>query len=64
MKNKDSIDDIMNLPLLTIKQTALLLQVSTKTIHNKIDKGDLPCLRIGKVIRIKRVELLNLDIKE
>ena len=64
MKNKESIEDIINLPLLTIKQTALLLQVSKKTVHNKIDRGDLPCLRIGRVVRIKRIELLNLDIKE
>lgn len=55
-----SLEDLMKLPLLTIKQTAQLLQVTKRTIHNKINEGELPCLKIGRVVRIKRIELLSL----
>lgn len=59
-QSEASLEELMKLPLLTIKQAAQLLQVTTKTIHNKLDNNELPCLRIGRVVRIKRIELLNL----
>jgi excisionase family DNA binding protein len=37
---------------LTVSEAAARLQVSVKTIRRLIDRGDLPALRIGHLIRI------------
>ena len=37
---------------LTVSEAATRLQVSAKTIRRLIDRGDLPALRIGHLIRI------------
>jgi len=37
---------------LTVSEAATRLQISAKTIRRLIDRGDLPALRIGHLIRI------------
>jgi excisionase family DNA binding protein len=38
--------------LLTIKEVALELQISEKTVSRLVQKGEIPSLRIGRSIRI------------
>ena len=44
-------------PLLTIRQTASVLQVSVKTVRRWIKGGDLVAHRIGRQLRISRDDL-------
>ena len=37
--------------LLTIKETAELLGVSDRTVWTLTDRGELPCVRIGRSVR-------------
>jgi excisionase family DNA binding protein len=67
MKNNDDDDDAVasvmaantsNFPtLLTLEQTANVLQVTTRTIHRWIDTGDLVAHRIGRGLRISEADL-------
>ena len=45
--------------MLTVKEAADLLRVNVKTIHKLLAAGDLPHLRLGRVIRIDRRMLLS-----
>lgn len=42
---------------LTMRQAASRLAVSVPTIHRAVQKGELPCQRIGRVIRIRPDDL-------
>ena len=44
--------------LLTIREVAELENVCTKTIRRRVDSGELPALRDGRVIRIRPRDLL------
>jgi len=41
-----------NIEMLTVKEAAEMLRVNVKTIHKLLASGDLPHLRLGRVIRI------------
>ena len=41
-------------PALTVKETAALLKVSTKTVLNMIQRGQLPARKVGRVWRLSR----------
>jgi len=41
----------------TVNQTAGLLSVSTKTIRRLIKSGDIPYLRVGRIIRLSHKEI-------
>ena len=41
----------------TIKQTADLFSVSTKTISRLIHSGELPCVRVGRCVRLPHKQL-------
>ncbi len=43
--------------LLTIKDVADRLQMSSRTIHRLIAAGDLTVIRIGRVVRVSEVAL-------
>ena len=43
--------------LLTIKEAAAYLRVSTRTVQRQIKNRDLRVVRIGRSVRIDRVEL-------
>ena len=59
IQDKETAADIMELPLITIEQAAILFQVSSRTIRNKLGKGEIPYIKIGTIIRIKREEFLT-----
>lgn len=44
-------------PLLTVDDAAAYAKVSTKTVRRWIDAGDLPALRLGKLLRIRPEDL-------
>lgn len=46
--------------LLSIADVAVQLQLSTKTVHRMIKRGDLPAHRLGRQIRITLYDLLGL----
>ncbi len=45
--------------ILTVKQAAVLLQVSTKTLYDWVNIPSFPAMKIGNVIRIPRNLLIN-----
>lgn len=48
------------LQLLTINQTAALMQVSTRTVRRLIETKALKPVRIGRAIRVQRLQVENL----
>lgn len=42
-----------HLPLLTVDDVAEALQSSTKTVRRLIEHGDLPHLRVGRLVRVR-----------
>jgi len=44
-------------PLLTIEETSKILKVSPKTVRRRIDNGELPFIRDGRVLRIRPEDL-------
>lgn len=43
--------------LLTVKQAAELLSFSRPTVYKLLEEGTLPCVRLGKAVRIARADL-------
>ncbi len=43
--------------LLSVDATATQLSVSTKTVRRLITSGALPCCRVGRLVRIRAVDL-------
>jgi len=39
-------------PLLTLQDSADILQVSMKTLRRRIDAGELPVIRDGRILRV------------
>jgi len=46
--------------LLTINEAAAYLRVSPRTLQRQVKDGQLPVVRIGRSVRIERVELEHL----
>lgn len=49
-----------NLELISVTDIASILKVSTKTVYNHIDKGQIPqslIIRLGNQIRMKQQDL-------
>ncbi|WP_425441153.1 helix-turn-helix domain-containing protein [Ruegeria marina] len=44
-------------PLLTIEDVAAVLQCSLKTVQRRIDAGDLPVIRDGRMVRVHPADL-------
>jgi putative molybdopterin biosynthesis protein len=44
-------------PLLTPAEVAQLANVSRKTVHREIDRGELPAVHVGRQLRIDTTEL-------
>src|SRR5689334_12193540 len=43
--------------LLTVAEVATMLKLNQQTIRNYIDRNELPCVRVGRRVRIKRPDL-------
>jgi excisionase family DNA binding protein len=54
----------MDKELLTPQDVADLFGVSKRTVQLWIKKGELPVIKIGRTVRIKRDELLTLPRRE
>jgi excisionase family DNA binding protein len=39
--------------LLTVAETAQLFKLNQQTVRNWIDRGELPCVRVGRRVRIR-----------
>ncbi len=48
--------DDMSEPLMTVKEVAADMKASEKTIRRRIETGDLPVIRDGRLIRIRPME--------
>jgi len=44
-------------PFLTVAEVAEILRLNPQTVRNWIDAGSLPAIRVGRRVRIKRVDL-------
>ena len=44
-------------PFLTVAEVAEILRLNPQTVRNWIDAGTLPAIRVGRRVRIKRVDL-------
>lgn len=44
--------------LLTVAEAARMLRLSPKAVRNRIDRGQLPVIRLGRSVRIRRRHLL------
>jgi excisionase family DNA binding protein len=51
------VDVAGNDEFLTVADVAELLKLNQQTVRNWIDRGDLPAVRIGRRVRIRRSEL-------
>ena len=45
--------------LLSVNEAAIELSVCTKTVRRLIERGALPCCRIGRLVRIRAVDLVE-----
>lgn len=45
--------------LLSVEATAQQLSVCTKTVRRLIDRGALRCCRVGRLVRIRAVDLVE-----
>ena len=52
-----SLDDLSHPEFLTVTQVALILQVSPRQVYRWIDGGQLPAVRLGRIVRIHRADL-------
>ena len=43
---------------LTVEEVANLMKISNKTIYSWCAKGYLPCVKLGRLVRINKDELL------
>ena len=50
--------------ILTTKQTAEALAVSTQTVYELIKNGDISCIVIGRIKRIPKVSLIRFILGE
>ena len=53
-------DPVPEPEMLTVKEAAGVLRVNVKTIHKLLVSGDLPHVRLGRVIRIPARVLLSI----
>jgi excisionase family DNA binding protein len=46
--------------MMTVRETAEAFRVNTKTVYAMIGRGDLRCVRVGRLIRIPRTVVASL----
>jgi len=51
-------------PLLTAKEVSLHLRCSQKNVYDMATIGEIPCIRVGRLIRFKRSAIDNLGVKQ
>lgn len=46
-------------PLLTVREAAELLNISSRTLYAHVETNRIPCLRIGRAVRFDREALIE-----
>ena len=65
VENTHSLSALRATPFLTVKETAALLGVSTRTVYAWIQDGRIPSVRLGpKLLRVPTERLLALGQEE
>jgi len=52
MKRGESVES-----LLTVKEVAETLKVTERTVYNLIERGDIPRVKVGRAVRIRREDM-------
>jgi excisionase family DNA binding protein len=42
---------------MTVTEAATALRVSTKTVRRMLDRGELDCVRVGRLVRIRAEDI-------
>ena len=51
--------------LLTAKQVSELLEVHLSTVYDWVERGMIPCVKLGRLIRFKKTEVFHwVDLHE
>lgn len=53
----DTVLDMSNLRLLTIRDVSQILQISSQTLYKMIEAGEIPAIRIGNQWRFEEEQL-------
>lgn len=48
--------DLLENQYLTVDEVAIIMKVSAKTVYDWCSKGYIPCLKLGRLVRIDRDE--------
>ena len=51
------LDELSRPEFLTVAQVANILQVSPRQVYRWVDGGQLPAIRLGRIVRIHRSDL-------
>lgn len=54
---KPKVDNVAALDLLTVDEVAAMLRTSRKAIYHRIARGQIPVVRLGRSVFIRRGEL-------
>lgn len=46
-------------PVLNVDEVSQILGVTPKTVRNLIKAGDIPCLKVGRLLRIPKDKLVE-----
>ena len=54
---KPRVDNVSALDLLTVDDVAVMLKTSRKAIYHRIARGQIPAVRLGRSVFIRRADL-------
>ena len=58
MDNLNSVDEPNGIPrLLDVSEVAALLNIGSSTVYQMIRAGELPCIRLGRTVRVDLEDL-------
>lgn len=60
MSARLTLADLANRPTLSVTEAAGLLHVSTDLLYQSVQRGEIPCLRLGRKLLIPTQRLLDL----
>ncbi len=56
---KPKVDNVAALDLLTVDEVATMLRTSRKAIYHRIARGQIPAVRLGRSVFIRRGDLAS-----
>jgi len=56
---KPKVDNVAALDLLTVDEVAAMLRTSRKAIYHRIARGQIPAVRLGRSVFIRRGDLAS-----